>query len=234
MKKLLIAFFIGLNILLLAGIGGLLALWELHPIPPGGACYRMQDAVEQGRIRLTPNLVRRAELAMDLTERRLADLTQAEKPAQLDAAALAVGDALDTAARHIGRAPKTRQVPLWKRLHALLEETETVVRGIRQAEARASVATLAHRVETLQAASSTGEWMVAAPDNSLSDALAIPFLGTEIKHSSYPLTGAHRDVECEACHRDGKYVGTFTECSLCHELPDDPLYVDHFDGACAD
>jgi len=235
MKRILIVVFIGFNILLLFGVGGLLALWEFHPIPPGGALYRIQDTTEQWRLALTPSLARRAEISMDLAERRLANLAKAQSDKRVDAAALAVGNALDEAARHVGRVPKTRQAPLWERFDGLLEKTEIVVQGLQAVEARASIATLAHRIDALLIAASSEELLaVAPPSNSLRDALAIPFLSGEVEHSAYPLTGAHRDIECEACHREGKYAGTSNECSLCHELPDNPLYANHFDGACAD
>lgn len=34
--------------------------------------------------------------------------------------------------------------------------------------------------------------------------------------SSFPLTGAHANVSCEDCHREGVYTGTAQECVACH------------------
>ena len=35
-------------------------------------------------------------------------------------------------------------------------------------------------------------------------------------HSSYPLTGAHTTLDCDACHENGTYEGTPTDCYDCH------------------
>jgi nitrate/TMAO reductase-like tetraheme cytochrome c subunit len=34
--------------------------------------------------------------------------------------------------------------------------------------------------------------------------------------TAFPLTGAHRGVNCEACHKGGKYAGTSKDCFSCH------------------
>lgn len=34
--------------------------------------------------------------------------------------------------------------------------------------------------------------------------------------TAFPLTGAHRTVSCEACHTNGQYAGTATDCFACH------------------
>jgi hypothetical protein len=36
-------------------------------------------------------------------------------------------------------------------------------------------------------------------------------------HSSFPLTGAHAGVSCNACHGTGIYAGTPTACNACHQ-----------------
>lgn len=33
----------------------------------------------------------------------------------------------------------------------------------------------------------------------------------------FPLTGAHRNVACDGCHRNGQYTGTPTDCYACHQ-----------------
>jgi hypothetical protein len=37
--------------------------------------------------------------------------------------------------------------------------------------------------------------------------------------SSFPLTGAHRSVNCQACHKGNVFKGTPTACSSCHAKP---------------
>ncbi|MCU0509548.1 MAG: hypothetical protein MUC34_14375 [Anaerolineae bacterium] len=39
--------------------------------------------------------------------------------------------------------------------------------------------------------------------------------------TAFPLTGAHQQVRCEQCHRDGRFSGMSTDCASCHE---DPAY----------
>ncbi len=45
-------------------------------------------------------------------------------------------------------------------------------------------------------------------------------------HSAFPLTGAHGTLDCDACHGDGVYEGTPTDCYACHrddyDNTDDP------------
>jgi len=36
-------------------------------------------------------------------------------------------------------------------------------------------------------------------------------------HSSFPLTGGHGGLDCSACHPNGQYEGTPTDCWSCHE-----------------
>lgn len=37
--------------------------------------------------------------------------------------------------------------------------------------------------------------------------------------TAFPLTGAHQQVKCEQCHAGGKFKGTATACSGCHQDP---------------
>ncbi len=39
---------------------------------------------------------------------------------------------------------------------------------------------------------------------------------SETDHSSWPLTGAHSSLDCNACHAGGVYEGTPTDCWSCH------------------
>ncbi|MEJ2572223.1 MAG: hypothetical protein P8164_01330, partial [Gammaproteobacteria bacterium] len=34
--------------------------------------------------------------------------------------------------------------------------------------------------------------------------------------TGFPLTGAHKGVDCESCHNRGVFKGTPTKCSGCH------------------
>ena len=53
--------------------------------------------------------------------------------------------------------------------------------------------------------------------------------GAGFIHASWPLTGAHRTLACDACHGDGNYGGTSTDCYSCHvadyDTASDPDHV---------
>ena len=56
--------------------------------------------------------------------------------------------------------------------------------------------------------------------------------------TEFPLTGAHTAANCIACHVDGQYAGTPTDCYACHQADfegvSDPNHVTgNFDHACA-
>jgi hypothetical protein len=43
-----------------------------------------------------------------------------------------------------------------------------------------------------------------------------PASGIDHDLTRFPLTGAHRGADCGACHGDGRFTGTPTECLACH------------------
>lgn len=61
------------------------------------------------------------------------------------------------------------------------------------------------------------DWEEAAFDHNLSD---------------FPLTGAHVEVACEACHTTGQFAGLSTQCAVCHEDPQ--FHLSAFSASCAD
>ncbi len=82
-------------------------------------------------------------------------------------------------------------------------------------------------------------------------AKVIPFLGKDVDHVNFPLTGGHDNLECLECHNDGIYVDTPVSCSSCHFYDDDLIamgdtvqevgmvkklkaYPYHFTGECSD
>ncbi len=50
--------------------------------------------------------------------------------------------------------------------------------------------------------------------------------------TDFPLTGAHKRVECESCHIGGMFQNTARECSACHLEP--ILHIGMFEATCAD
>jgi hypothetical protein len=50
--------------------------------------------------------------------------------------------------------------------------------------------------------------------------------------SSFPLTGAHVNVDCEACHTNAQFAGLSSQCVACHADPD--FHLGAFSASCAD
>ena len=44
-----------------------------------------------------------------------------------------------------------------------------------------------------------------------------PASGLDHSKTRFPLTGAHKSVDCASCHKGGKYAGTPTDCFACHQ-----------------
>ena len=104
MKKILILF-AALNLILMIALAGLFVLSEIYPLRPGAAFYGVQHTAEQWRLRLASGNVRPAVFALDLAERRLADLASARGEEQMQAALVTFDRALNEAVRRLGAAP---------------------------------------------------------------------------------------------------------------------------------
>jgi Cytochrome c3/Cytochrome c7 and related cytochrome c len=50
--------------------------------------------------------------------------------------------------------------------------------------------------------------------------------------TSFPLLGAHSDVECEDCHKDKAFASTESDCVSCHR--EDDVHDGHFHERCGD
>ena len=234
-KKLILIVFVGLNVFLCVALAGMIILSETYPFRPGTAFYGVQDAAEQWRLRLGDNDVRRTELALELAERRLADLARAETPSRLQAATTAFDGALNEAVWRIDATPVIQQDELLAGLDALLVRAEIVVAALEPGEGDSIVTALSQKIEAMEAARSAQDIVaLVPPKNTLLEAIAIPFLSEDVDHDLYPLTGGHAEVECEACHPTGEYSDTPTACGDCHPLPVDYVYPDHFEGSCED
>ena len=235
MKKLLVAFG-ALNVLLMVVLFALIVLSELYPLHPGGPFYSVQDRAEQWRLRLSSGEVRRAEVAMDLAERRLADLASAREPDRLRPAGVALQAAVEQSSSRIQAAPKADQDTLYGRFKTILAQAEVVLTGVAaEAQAEPVLVSLTATVLALQQTPAVQQATIPAPrSNSLAQAEPIPFLGSDVEHDTYPLLAGHKDLECEACHTEGKYVDTARDCEGCHEAPASTVYAEHFAGACED
>ncbi len=49
-------------------------------------------------------------------------------------------------------------------------------------------------------------------------------------HTAFPLTGGHAQVDCSACHIQGRFAGTSTSCQECHQ---NRRPANHWQGECS-
>jgi hypothetical protein len=235
MKRKLIILFIAMNILIIVGLAGMFVLAEAYPLRPGGALYRVQHTAEQWRMQLSGGGAGRAAMALELAERRLGDLAQAGDQGDTNAAAVAFDRALDEAVRRVAVSPWPERDGLEEGLAALLGRAELVLAGVEPGGAEVTLSTLTRSVSALQAREEPGAVAASLPAPvELQVAEPIPFLGQEIDHTVWPLTGGHEGLACEDCHEAGEYAGTPGMCEDCHGLPESEVYEEHFEGACED
>ncbi len=243
MKKTLILFVL-FNTFWVTLLGGLVYLAEVHPLRPNSPFYPAQQQAEQWRLKLTANPDRQAEVALVLAERRLADLAEADESCCLEVAVTAFDQALTAAIRCLEPLTPIEQANYFNRLKRLLVQTDVVLAALTPlAEGQAAgemVITLAQKIAAWQQINDQAELIAAIPaEITFVEAVPIPFLGQEVDHSVYPLTGGHAQLECAACHPGGQYADTPTQCGDCHRaslgnLYALALYPNHFAGDCAD
>ena len=237
MKKFLVIFLavnVVIGALALGVLGGTLFLAETRPLDYSSPFYGVQVQAETWRLRLSRDETRRAEFALKLVDRRLADLSQAQGETTIGEAATAVKQSLEQAIRAINAAPTENQEALYARLDQLLVQANVIVSGLVATYDSGPVLALSERLAKFQEAETHEELVALTPPAPSIAAEIIPFLSKEIDHSGYPLEGAHADIACESCHTDGEYKGTARECVDCHQTPVSGIYAAHFAGECVD
>lgn len=261
MKRRALAIFLIANVLvlglILGGTGGLLYLAEVAPFSRASPFHPVQRLVESVRLGLARDPARQATFALTLTERRLADLAQAETPDAMVAATHAFSLALDEAIRLVAAASQETGEALSPRLTRLLKQADIVLASVSAQTQSPTVAQVLQKVEGLLTVDHLADRVALVPprpEGTLLTHVAIPFLGENVDHSFYPLEGGHSGVPCAKCHTNGTYTGTATDCAGCHaagpialknrlaypllvdeqRLLAEAMYPDHFPGACAD
>lgn len=237
MKKFLVIFLAANVVLGLLATGvfvGGLFLAETRPLDYSSPFYSVQMLAETWRLRLSGDELRRAEFALKLVDRRLADLSRAQDEAAIGEAATAAQLSLDEAIRAIDAAPMENQEALFARLDQLLVQADVIVKGLISVYDSEPVLALSSRLVELQKVETREEMVAITPPAPSIAAEIVPFLSKQVDHSGYPLEGAHTDVACESCHTNGKYKGTARECTDCHEPSATGAYAEHFAGECVD
>lgn len=233
MRKLLLS--LTTFIILFVTLTGLLTLLaDAHPLQPGDPFYGLQRLGEAWQLRLTWGATRRADLALDITEHRLADLLAAAEGEQAHPAALLFGEALDDALRLITEAPEDDHTRLDGRLAAILFRANEGLAAMPGQAGDDALLTLAARITDLLAAYVAGDEITAEPEPAETpvseiEPAAVSFLGQMDHDQFFPLDGAHAALECTGCHTDGRYQDTPNTCTDCHQPPDD-----HFVGQCSE
>ena len=214
---------------------GMLYLAATYPFVPGQRLYGLQDTAEQLRLRLAPGEERKADFALQLAERRLADLAHATGD-RLPPALTAFDSAFYTALTYLEQIAGNRDMGV--RLRSFLAQADHVLAaierlGVGEAEdalVRALRATMLAFRESPDPLDSLASARPIA--STLTEAMPIPFIGEAVDHSFFPLTGAHAVANCDTCHERGRYADTATECQDCHDLPFSMIYPYHFAGEC--
>ncbi|MFU8771387.1 MAG: hypothetical protein ACNA8H_03095, partial [Anaerolineales bacterium] len=109
---------------------GLLYLAVTYPFQAGDPLFSLQQAAEQMRLRLTRNESRQMEFALDLAERRLADLAQADGHRQIELSANALVRALEMIFSLHEKVAYQQESSISLRLEALLTKVDIVVNSI--------------------------------------------------------------------------------------------------------
>ena len=126
MKKLL-ALLVVVNLLVVAVLASLVFLAETYPFQPGDQLYAVQTLAERGRLHLIPDDTRQAKFAIELAERRLADLARVRGADQIETVAASFEQTLSESVEHIQAVPEAQQEHLKDRLNAVMVKTGSVV-----------------------------------------------------------------------------------------------------------
>ena len=259
MMKKIVLLLVVINLIIGIIIAGFFYISETYPFAPGDQFFGLQRVSEKIRLQLTPRGEKQALMAIDLADRRLADLAQAEGHQRVDAAVLAFEDALDQAILYISKMEQSSELQLktFPQLNLLLEQARIVLYSIEKLDECQLTAELREKIENLIAQRvPVNTDVVINTDHSgpiVINAELISFLGQEIDHSVYPLNGRHLTTDCQSCHLTGEYANTQTQCEDCHQyqpkqisgsniylinltfddlISPSTLYPNHFEGTC--
>jgi hypothetical protein len=255
MKRAII-FLIAINASLILFLAGLLYLAETYPFHPGNPLFGVQSMAEQARINLTADPVHKAEMNFELVERRLADLVLIRQGGRVEPAVRAFDDCLTAAIHSIEALPAQEAEVYYQDVENQLVRIQLVLSSLDAKITDQSLLSMETKIAALQAATTNQEIQKignAPPSIPVTGLMAkvIPFLGKDVDHVNFPLTGGHDNLECLECHNDGVYVDTPVSCSSCHFYEDDLIamgdkvqevsmvkklkaYPYHFSGECSD
>ncbi len=239
MKKILLIFGLINGILLICG-GALFLLAEQPCLRPWEPLFEVQRTAEQWRLALASNQRQQAQFALLLTERRLSDVAVAGDDRQRQMALLAFDQVLGDAVRRLETAPAAVRHELTAFHRAQLDRAALVLANLPPVAAadQPLLLSLIQKIELWQQPNTPPEVIELPPGRPQQvTASAVSFLGQDIDHSLYPLAGKHARLSCEACHPNGQYARTPTDCATCHQaevarVSMSASYPNHFPGNC--
>ena len=148
-----------------------------------------------GNSSLTANDTHQADFALDLVDRRLADLAGVTEPSAITQAANVYNQSLNEAIVRIDAAPIVVQEELYGRLFTALHQADVVFAALDTAENEMLIKGLRHKIGTLLAATSPEQLIASLPDElkpaTRIDPVIVPFLGQHVEHENFPLSGGH-------------------------------------------
>ena len=222
MMKKIFALLLGINLIIGITILGLFYLAETYPFNPGDNLYGVQLVAESWRVNLTARGEKQTNLALSITERRLADLARAEQPQEIVIAMRAFEDSLDRTTMYVREFDnKTENEPMdFPQFKTLLSKAQLVLYAIDKKYNFDRVTNLRTKIDDLLVITPAAE-SERVIENGFSNPISInaeviTFLGQEVDHEVYPLLGKHENTDCQYCHPSGEYANTPTECEDCH------------------
>lgn len=256
-KKIILTSLVIAQLLLILGIAAMLILAETYPFQPGELLYPVQHTGEQARLSVTNSRSSRANFALVLAERRLADLAQANTPAEVQASVQSFENALKTTATALDKAPQGAHAALYEKLGIILAQADVVVHTLGDRVDLALLQDLHSRIRLTEQAGSLPEMHAILLGEIPAE--IVPFYPQDVDHSKFGLFGGHYSVDCMSCHQNGEYASVSNECSSCHQpkvyeqlmpevygnrmvayqgkgvqLQASQLYPEHYAGECSD
>lgn len=246
MKKFITPTFIVTG-LLVALFLGLLFIAETNPFSAEHAHYPLQLTAENLRTKLTHGKEPQAELALELADRRLANLASAKDPLILESLVDVYQRSLQVVQQRLTDLPAEKQAEWQQRFSNHLLQAEIVALSFDNSYQQLLLSDLDHYTRELA--------LPNVVENEFSPeirAVPVPFLGRTVEHENFELADAHSELECTSCHINGVYANTPTLCGSCHDyreesdryfklasglyFPDNidftNPYPDHFSGDC--
>lgn len=132
MRRLLLLYGSTILLIVVTSVGVAELLVEVHPFEPGQALYTFQEILESTRVAVTLGPARRAELALDLSEKHLGDLRELAGTDLEMLALAAFNESLDGVLRALAALPQDESSIARARLLALVNKALDLLSGLEQ------------------------------------------------------------------------------------------------------